>query len=201
MADFDRTLTGALRPAAAPDELWARVEAAIQPAVPSKARAPGYRIAWPVAAAAMLALAAGTLWQFTAQDPRVQLQRVALREAHETHLDFHTGNCAELRDWLRHNADLDVPIPEHAPGVELLGARVIRRPGSRIAAIAYRFAGGAATLFVGRRRGAAEPGHAEMRMASMGGGELSSWGMRDKLYTMVSTGGDAHDGCRLCHLR
>jgi len=202
MPEFERILENQLRQVRAPGELWARVDAAMAPAAAPPQTDSGYRIRWVLAAAAMLLLAVGTLWQFTVQDPRVQVQRAALREAGEHRLDLHTGNCAELRDWLKHNADLDIPIPEH-PGAELLGARIIQRPGARIAAIAYRIAGGAATLFVARRRGSSEgPHHAEMQMASFSGGELISWSMRDKVYAMVSAGGpDLHAGCRLCHVQ
>ncbi len=196
MPEVERLLSTGLAPVKAPDDLWASVEQATHPeCVPE-----GRRVVWPLAAAAMLALAALTVWRFTAQDPAVRLQRVALREAHETRLDFHSGNCAELRDWLHHYANLDVPLPAASPSVELLGARVLGPPGNRIAAIAYRVAGGAATLFVGRRRGQVEAGHISTRTASMGGMELISWSMRDQVYALAADGGaDPHDGCRLCH--
>jgi len=195
---LERELASGLKRVTPPGALWREVEAGVRPE-----RTTGWRIVWPAAAAAMLVLAAATAWQFvSAQDIGAQLRQAAGSAITGDPLSFHTGSCAELRDWLRQNAGMDVPLPAAAPAVELRGARVTERRGNRIAAIAYRVAGSAATLFVARRRSGAGAPHNFTQTASMGDGVLVSWRMRDLEYALVSENpGDPHAGCRLCHAR
>jgi len=197
---LEEELASHLHSVAAPADLWERLE---KPDIPAAQPVKGWRVVWPVPAFAMLALAAVTWWQFSLnRDPALDVRDTAVRDMANSNLDFRTGNCAELQDWLKSNAKLDVPLPANPVAVEVLGARLIERHGSRIAAIAYRVAVGAATLFVGRARSRAKEEHPVTRIASLHGSELISWSMRDQAYALVSDSpGDPRAGCRLCHAR
>src|SRR5262249_20418095 len=142
-----------------------------------------------MAAAAMLALAGGTAWQFAVASET----GIAIRQARDRRVDFRASNCAELRDWL-HRRGWAVPLPDSAPGVAISGRRLI--PGEGVA-ILYHVAGQAATLLIGRqsqKRG----DHEAIRHASFGGMDLYSWNRHDHAYTMVAHG---NTGCRLCHVQ
>jgi hypothetical protein len=196
---LERELSAGLAPVTAPPDLWPDIASGIQP----EQSVSGRQIAWPVAAVAMLALMSLTVYRFVATQSQVSnLRQAAMAHTNLEALDFHTGSCAELNDWLKQNAGMDVPLPQAAPGVELLGARILPAPGSPIAAIAYRVAGSAATLFVTRAHSRSDSPHNFTRTASVGGPELISWGMRDLEYALVAASStDPHAGCRLCHAR
>jgi hypothetical protein len=187
-----RELTQRLAPVAAPAELWERIAEPRQ--------SPGWRVNWVLAAVAMVTLAMGTAWRYGAtRDAGVELEKLARREAANSTVEFHTGSCAELHDWLQHTAGLEVPLPANSRA-QLIGARVIRRRGGSVAAVVYRVAGHAATLFVGRGKTSAP--HRTAHLASMGGASLYSWGMRDHVYTLVASNASGPQaGCRLCHER
>jgi anti-sigma factor RsiW len=192
---LERELSDGLGRVAAPADLWERVEAP---------PAQGRSVPWALAAMLMIGVAVGTLWSFMAtRNPVVEAARAAMRSPSATPaLDLQTGSCAELQDWLRRQAGLEVAIPGNQKRVELLGARMIRRGGDDIAAIAYRFANGAATLFVGKAKAGGEGKHGVTHVASIGGAELYSWTSHEQSFALVSASHeDPRGACRLCHDR
>src|SRR5690348_491022 len=112
MADWlEGELSCALRPAAAPPQLWARVNGA--DAVALRVRNPWP--AWRVAAALVLMLIAGALW-FAARGQSIQYAAVELR----------SSDPDEIRAWVRERTGTDLSVPAEA-SAHLLGARLVGR--------------------------------------------------------------------------
>ncbi len=136
-------LAEALRPVAAPPELrFGGLE--FQPE-----HGRSIWSAWPIAALATLALAAGLLC--IVAKGRVSspgFQQLAIQQLHDgAPLDVLSGDPAEVRLWLRREAGIDLAVPAGGTA-RLLGARVIRNSGTKMVAVVYRAGDRDATFLV-----------------------------------------------------
>jgi hypothetical protein len=191
---IERELARQLRPVAAPADLWGRIEE--RRALPRE-RSFGWSV-WPIAAALMLVAGSAVVWRLVT--PR-SIEEMAMRELRDTdHLDFRCDDPEQIRRWVKAKAGIDIELPGKT-GVRLLGARMMERQGSPIAAIAYRVAGGAAALLVSRRSG--DSGGRAHRFAPAGsarGARIFSWTMREQEYTIAcSVTREPEVACLLCH--
>src|SRR5262249_47548713 len=89
--------------------------------------------------------------------------------------------------------------------VRLLGARVLRRRGVPVAAVAYQVGQGDATLLVSRAQPAgsgntAAPKHPLAKVGFSAGARAFSWSMRQQTYALAtSVVSDPQIACLLCH--
>jgi len=144
---LEMELARQLSPVAAPESLWDRIH--VDHVQPVPRRADGFRWElWPVAAALLLLASGGVIWQ---ADPLADMEKLAAQKLHEFHgLDIRSEDPAEIRTWLKANADIDIALPGSG-AVRLLGARLIPRRGAPVAAVAYRVGDNDATLPVSRK--------------------------------------------------
>jgi hypothetical protein len=201
-----------LSPVSAPESLWDRIE---QPRVPRR-QSRFHRALWPVAAMAALMVSSLAAWRVgIARNPAADIEKLAGQEllgltGNPRRLDFRSEDPRQIRNWVKANADIDLDLPADrllsgSSDVRLLGARLIERRGTRIAAIAYRVRDGAAALLVSRGRSTAEansatPTHRFARLESAGNAWLVSWSMREQVYALASSvANDPQAACLLCH--
>jgi hypothetical protein len=208
MADLwlEKELARQLAPVAAPESLWDRVN--------SRQRKPRRRISlewafWPVAAAMLLLTLAGIIGTLKAdRNPdRLTEQELAAVGAPGEY-EFRSDSFDETRAWVKAEANIDIDVPSSSGTtghVRLLGARLIRLRGSRLAAIDYRVGDQAATLLVsGKRAGLTgnteESPHLFSRTNPAGNERLVSWNMRNQAYTIAYSGPkNSRAACLLCH--
>ncbi len=184
---LEMELAEALGPVEAPPELWDRVWRPYR-RLPRKS---SVWAAWPIAAAAALAIAAGMLWSYTIRKRApVDLRQLALAQLHNSKpLDFRSDDPAEINRWLRQQTGADARLPAHSTA-RLLGARIIRMGGVSIGAVAYRVGDNEATLLVARGPTVAENSHRQF-----------VWCARGVNYALACTD-EAHPeaACLLCHM-
>jgi hypothetical protein len=166
----------ALRPVAAPPQLWERVQSARV----SRAQTTSRGIVWALALAAVLAVVALSLVRSPA---RRDSQVIA----------FHCQNPVQLRAWVKANTGFDVPMRAALPAsIQLIGARDI---GGRVE-ISYRAGDRDAVLRVSR----AGPGSANVPHSRVSG-RASSWVMAGQQFTLACADPAALQlACKLCHL-
>jgi hypothetical protein len=197
MSDWlELELAHRLTPVEAPEGLWERVEngppvRAVRRALPRAAWT-----AWPVAAMATVALAAGALWladvRAPALEPALDIRQLAAGESGQSApLELYTSDPAEIRRWLRQHTGLDVPLPL-ATAVRLDGARVVRHGAQPVAAIVFHVKQDTVTLLVARADpGCPLPPH---------GGRMAAWQARDQVYALACSNPDrVGAACQLCH--
>jgi len=203
--DFASELEKALRPVAAPPELWNRVRAAPSapsqigarsqiaalPQIPPPRRA-NQTLVWAMAAAViLLAVGLSALYrESVGGDEKAALEALS---ADSQQIALHCQNPAQIRAWVRANTGLDLPLREESsPSIRLIGAQMVG--GTRGAKVAYRAENRDAVLLVSRAGGAPDVPHS--RAAS----NVSSWVMDGQRYTLAAN--DAADlqlACKLCH--
>lgn len=203
---LDKVLDKHLGRVSAPDQLWNRVQ---NPRQEMTARtAP----AWPVwaTAVATLALVAGGTATWMLHSPRqpLTMEEMAVRALikEPSSLRFQSREASEIRNWLRSNSDIDVPIPPlHSAMVEIEGADVLE--GATVAEISYKVGDHRAALLItkdpsGKRT---YPRH-EVRPSesfpteSARDARVSTWSMRGQSYTLAwSAPGEFRVACLLCH--
>jgi hypothetical protein len=165
----------ALRPVAAPPELWDRVHSGRV----SRPQTSSRRFVWALALAVVLGA--------------VALSLVRLPERNNSQLTFQCQNPAQLRAWVKANTGFNVPLRAALPAsIQLIGARAV---GGR-AEIAYRAGNRDATLLVSRADGGAViVPHSQVN------GKVSSWVMAGQRFTLAcSDPADFQLACKLCHL-
>jgi hypothetical protein len=172
----------------APDSLWSRVESARRGArsaslagTPVGPRA-GW-ILWPAVATMLLFASGDLLWEIgkarasiaplTEQD----LEAVADGSA----CDFKSSDPAQIERWVKAKTSMNVNLSCGRPGnAQLVGARLIRKRGAVIAAIAYQVGNDAATLLVSDKH------------------SLFRW---NREYSIAWSGSKENPGaCNQCHL-
>ena len=149
---IEKELARQLSPVRAPDSLWSRVESARRGArsLPPGGRQAGW-ILWPAVAMMLLFASGDLLWEvgkarasiapLTEQD----LEAVADGAA----CDFKSSDPVQIERWVKAKTSMDVNLSCGCPGnAQLVGARLIRKRGAVIAAIAYQVGNDAATLLV-----------------------------------------------------
>jgi len=172
-----------LSPAAAPEDLWERIQGGRPPA-----RRPLPR--WPIAAILTLMVAAATLWLAAkGQEPALSLEQLALQQLHHpAPLDLLSSDPAQIAAWTRRHADVALAIPAGTP-VHLTGVRVIRNGGVRITAVDYTVGGDAATLLVARTGPPDGTSHGRM-----------SWRSGGLTYALACSNPEHPEAaCPLCH--
>jgi anti-sigma factor RsiW len=197
---LEMELARQLSPVAAPESLWDRIQER-----PVQRRADGFRWElWPVAAALLLMASGGVIWQAGARDPLADMEKLAAQETRQFHgLDIRSEDPAEIRTWLKANANIDIALPGSG-AVRLLGARLIPRRGAPVAVVAYRVGDNDATLLVSRKHsvfsGKAASKHVFSRIESAEGARFFSWRTREQIYTIASSmTKDPQGACLLCH--
>lgn len=150
---IEKELARQLTPVRAPDSLWSRVESARRRGARSSSLAgtqAGW-ILWPAVAMMLLFASGDLLWEIgkarasiaplTEQD----LEAVADGSA----CDFKSSDPAQIERWVKAETSMNVNLSCGRPGnAQLVGARLIRKRGAVIAAIAYQVGNDAATLLV-----------------------------------------------------
>lgn len=170
-------LTRELQPVGAPEGLWGRVQAARR----SESKR-GLSLRFSASLAITAAFAAALLFNVHRTD---SLGAIAARElAGAGNLEFRSNDPAEIADWLRHEAGVDVAIPQ-STRVKLEGARVVRQGGARIGEVAYRVGDQPALLLV------AQVGtfHAPSRHGG------NTWQQQQQVYAIAGR----QVACVLCH--
>ena len=170
----ERILRQHLGRVTAPAELWQRV----QGGKPRPAAAPRFQMASAAAAfgaVMVMAVAGWSMWRSSSQP-----------------LEIHSASASEVRDWVRENSGLDVPLAAKPSSlVEILGAS-IDRAGKLIAIVSYRVGEIRATLLVSKAAGGDTP--------HKGTEAASTWTMGGQSYTLAVAGpGDLRTACLLCH--
>ncbi len=212
---LEQNLAAHLGMVRAPDSLWERVEAALEPRETTSVRGS----AWRLAACLAVAAAAAAIW-FAHRRPESPstLEAAAMRVhqeflGHPERLDLRTQSAAELRNWLGENSSLTAAValarPQPDPdALELVGARWISFQGQRVAAIAYRVGVFPATLLIARARDL-EPRqresltrkHIVVRNVEGTAWKLFSWETHGQVYALVSSLPDhSQRACVLCHV-
>lgn len=201
-----RELSRQLAPVAAPDGLWA----GIQEARSAPQRRFSFRwTIWPAFAALTLVSCVGLLRQLTGIN-RLTRNELAEISAGSKGPDFRSNDFGAIRAWVSAQTNIDIDLPpgqsvEGARPVRLIGARLIRFRGSRIAAIDYRVGDRVATLLVSGKRPrlgwSAEPSqHLFSQIRTEGGGRALSWDMGNEVYTIAFAGArEFHGACLICH--
>jgi hypothetical protein len=202
---LERELTHQLAAVAAPESLWDRIQ---EGRAPREGRAFEWTWSrWPIAAALALVIGGGAAWQIAkAHNPAAGMQALALEQlqgfgADLQHLDFRSADPAAIGAWVNTEANIPLHLPVGNGAVRLLGARMIARGETPIAAIAYQVGGVRATLLVSRtapENRASPPGHTFAKVDRAGNSSYS-WRMGEQMYTMASLGKDPQAGCLLCH--
>jgi hypothetical protein len=201
-----RELSRQLAPVTAPDGLWA----GIQEARSAPLRSFSFRwTVWPAFAALTLVSCVGLLRQLTGMN-RLTQSELAEISAGSKDPDFRSNDFRAIRAWVSAQTNIDIDLPPGqsmgaARPVRLIGARLIRFRGSRVAAIDYRVGDRVATLLVSGKRphlswGAESSAHLFSQIGTQGGGRALSWDMGNEVYTIAFTGArEFHGACLLCH--
>jgi hypothetical protein len=139
MSDWiDLQLAHSMGPVKAPDDLWARIDAAS--ALPRRSNVSR----WVIAAAC----AAGVMALFARP----------IYEARDVRPEFASSDPAAIQRWLAHEAGVEVRL-RPAPGVCIKSARVVKKG---VAAVSYEADGAPATAIIARGGGESLcriPGH------------------------------------------
>ena len=199
MADLneriEQELWRQLAPVSAPEGLWYEIQRARRNPAPRAALDWAF---WPVAVAMVLLALGGIVRAFGSRVSSDQELMAMSRNSDAA--EYRSGNFDDIRTWVKDKADIDIDVPAGHTGtdknVRILGARLLRIRGVRIAAIDYRMGKKAATLFVTGKRG----GNALPREEPAADRGLYSWNLRDETYLVSYTGPQAsREACLLCH--
>ncbi len=189
-------LANLLRPVVAPDELWGRIEAALDetPAAPP-------RPAWlAIAAAVLVTVALGMLWTFRLRGPDLAQVALTTHQQIDAPLDFRGANSFDLRTWVARNCALTLNLPDASGGgIEILGARRLRYNGRYAAAVAYRMGHHRATLLVAPSPRSNTLQRVPAQTAGPDGTRVFTWQSGDQLYALISEAPEARQACALCH--
>jgi hypothetical protein len=158
---------------AAPDELWDRIDRSLTVAARNEQRPRGVeKLAWTLVAAMLVVVLAWGL------RPRRDLV-------------FQSESATQIREWVRANAGLDIPLLGNSPQVRLTGARLMRGDVE----IACRVGNHEARLLVAKNSSSLQHGVQPTKERS-----TASWGMSGRLYTLAcATPEDLRIACLLCH--
>ncbi len=190
-----------LRPATAPDRLWARIQA---PAAASRAETGPTRFLWPAIALLMLLASADLLWefskargslrQFAQPDPSTIASLASAADA----CDIYSNDPVRLRQWVKSHSGIEIALPDHPPSVKVVGARVVNLRGTLVASLKYEAISGSPekdrTVVIWKGNPGKKPHTASNRMA---GTEMVSWTQGETVF--AAEGSSAREACLLCH--
>jgi hypothetical protein len=209
MADrwLEEELARQLKPVAAPQDLWQRINGQPRRTVARESRrVPFGWIFWPAAAAMVLVAAVGMvrIRNHASSEDRFTEKEVTLLAAHRG-VDFRPASFDNARAWVRQRTAIDIAVPPgHPPvddsAVQVMGVRLMEMRGLPIAAIDYKVGGETATLFVsGKRPGlTGDDMGPSLHLHSRRG--LTYWNMRNETYTIAFTSAtNPYGACILCH--
>lgn len=187
---LETELARQLCPVAAPDALWSRIHEQRRPLRVRSER----RLMWPVAALALLIIAAGIFWRLgvTGEPPE----------------EISSSDAQQIRTWVKAKSDIDIRLPDGATAgnrsVQLLGARIVRLREYSVAVVNYRVGGQSAAMLVSGRHGGSEernPDHTLARLNIAGDTALYSWSLGADDYTLAFSGvQEPRAACLLCHI-
>ena len=228
MAEFkpwlEMELASQFSPARAPEGLWEKIESsAVVSADRTRPRniwADWVRVfAWPAFAAVALLLSAGVFWEARSHvRDMAQLSNQDLRVVADasTGVVICSDNPRQIRNWLKDQANIEVEAPTGLAGpVRVLGAKLVRLPGSLIATVAYHMesAGDSATLLVSRKRSSFWAGSfwpEGVTSRAMYNRLTADWGAnrnpfsgnpQDQNFSVTMAGlNENHGACHLCHV-
>ena len=105
-------------------------------------------------------------------------------------LVIQSDSATQIREWVKANAGLDVPLLGHSAQVRLTGARLFRGDVE----IACRVGDHQATLLISKGNSGLQHGIRPSKAGTV------SWGMSGRLYTLAcATPEDLKIACLLCH--
>jgi hypothetical protein len=180
-----------LKPLAAPDDLWRKVQTAPVACV----RKPRWLL-WSVAAAVT---AASALFYFSVEsDSTSYLAKAAWRELSSgtEPLDFRSSDPLKIRAWIEANAGLDIPLVS-TYSVQFIGVTLLRTSPC-IVSVSYRIGNRRGELLVARG-GSGGPKHPSIRQTSFKGATVTSWAAAGQTYA-IATMESPHSACILCHV-
>ena len=191
---LETELSRHLAAVAAPEELWARIEAGAGAKRALKTK----RHAWPVSAAVAATIGlcwfsfrpmandqlANSAWQALASDPE-QVQ-------------FRSADPAQIRAWVKAEAGLDIPLAG-GKSIQYIGASVLH--ASRLTAcVSYRVGQISGKLLVARD-GSGGPQHPSVQLRLYKGAAITSWAAAGQTYALASPAAqETRRGCVLCHM-
>ena len=194
---LDEELARHLRPVAAPEDLWFRIQ---EPH-------PGRGIAltrWPVWAFAAAVAATIALFCFSLRsDTSSYLAKFAAWDLGRgvEDVQYRSTDAAQIRSWVQANAGIDIPLPARAgENVKLIGVSVFRN-GSLMVCVTYRVGNQPSRLLVTRATAGA-PQHGSMERSRYQGTSLATWVMQGHTYTLASFAlENGRSACVLCHVK
>ena len=194
VSKFDAELSRHLRPVAAPEGLWERIQESNLPE-------PVVTLRWPLwAFAAALAATIALFCLSLRSDTMPYLTKLAAREmtADSRPMDFRSSDPAQIQAWVKANAGFDIPLPAEGP-VQLTGVKLIR--GGKLAAcVSYRIGDRAGKLLVAQGTSPA-PQHPSVQRESTHGVSLASWSMGGQQFALAwPASQDLHGACVVCHV-
>jgi len=166
----------------APRELWDRIDknqSQTQARMPVPHRSTGilacvdikHKLAWAFVAATLIVV---LVW--------------GLRPRRD--LVMQSGSATQIREWVKANAGLDIPLLGHSGQVRLTGARLFRGD----AEIACRVGDHQARLLISKGSSGLQHGIQPGKAGTV------SWGMAGRSYTLAcATPEDLKIACMLCH--
>jgi hypothetical protein len=152
----ERELARQMRPLRAPDSLWGRIESARRGARGSRVASlqKGWML-WPVIALVLFLASGDLLWEIgKAKASMAPLTEQDLSSLTDTSAcDIRSTDPEVIARWVKANTNRDMTLSCGRSGdAHPIGARLIRRHGALIAAVAYRAGGGKAAVLVSGKR-------------------------------------------------
>lgn len=196
MNKWDEELARHLRPVAAPEDLWYRIQEPRQVHTGAVLRWPWWAFA--AALAATIALFCFSL----RSDTSSYLAQFAAGELDRglEDVQFRSADPVQIRAWVQANAGMDIPLPARAgENVRLIGASVFHS-GSPLVCVTYRVGNQPSRLLV-TGAAVAAPHHGSSERIRYHGTSISTWVMQGQSYMLAwSAPENAHAACALCHV-
>jgi hypothetical protein len=190
---FEAELSRHLKPTAAPEELWTRIQA-------GHAAGPRTAPRWPLLLFASAVLAMAILFGLIPRfKPAPDVSKAAWRELTAgSRIDFRSNDPEQIRAWVKTHAGLNVPLAA-GHSVQFVGASLLHDSDCTVC-ISFHGDNGAGKLVIARG-GADGPLHPSLRQTSYRGAHVVSWVAGGQAYALASTPKEnAHAGCVLCHM-
>ncbi|MEP7354662.1 MAG: hypothetical protein ABI824_15650 [Acidobacteriota bacterium] len=208
--ELEQALRQHLGRTSAPDDLWSRIrERRAADSVHSPITRPVW-FGWASAAAALIVMVGGgwTAWRLYQPEVSVEAMAVEALTKGPEHLGIQSSDPREVRDWLKKNSNVDVPLPSilKSPDMQLVGAAILPGPqdqgGRPVAEVSYRVGDQQAELLISSNPSGTRtyPKHQNQEITPLNGAKVSSWSMRGQNYTLAwGAPSEFKAACLLCH--